>query len=124
MVLGFRFKTNWGSGMLLCLLSWGLLAAEIHGILGHTHSEQSGASRHVEKRGSPADFQLASFNGDVEDPPCSLCYCFRLLHQTLIPEPACLVDSFFVAQAITVQRTCLVQSDTPQEGNRGPPVAW
>lgn len=123
MALGFRFKTNWGSGVLLCLLSWGLLTTEVHGILGHTHGEQTGANGYLENRGAPSGSRLVSLKGDVEDPLCSLCFCYRLLHHTLIPETAHPINSFFVVQAIIIQRICLVQTDTPQEENRGPPIA-
>lgn len=122
MVGGFRLKTRLGSGILLCLVSWGLLATETHAILGHTHGELKGANWFLENGAGPRGSQLASLKGDDQDPNCNLCIYYRLLRYSLIPAIACPVDSFFVVQAITVRRICLVQACTPHEENRGPPT--
>ena len=123
MLLGFCLKIRWGSGVLLCLISLGFLVTEIHGILGHKHGERTRASNYIKYSRAPSGFQLVSLKGDNEDPFCNICFYRRLLRHTLIPATACPVDSFSVVQAISIQRICLPQSDTPQEENRGPPLA-
>ena len=123
MLIGLRLKTRWGSSVLLALVSWGLLATEIHGILGHTHGEPSSPRSAIENRVTPSDFQLVSLKSDDDDPFCSICFYSQILRHTLIPVTACLVDSCFVTREVTVHRICLVQSEEHQAENRGPPSA-
>jgi hypothetical protein len=119
-----RCRSKWISGIILGLLCCGMLFGEIHGILGHTHSISSRATNPFVCNTPPSGPQLiSSENGQDNDPSCSLCYLYRLLGQTLLPQTDCLFDSPFAVQAVVIRHLSLVRTSTFTEGNRSPPQA-
>jgi hypothetical protein len=118
-----RFRNPWISGVILSILCGAVLSAEIHGVVGHLHHGQANSSRQMEADRASSTFHLARLEKDHEDTPCSLCFCYRLLAQSLIPKRTALVDALFVVRAISIRHFCLVQTSVPQEENRGPPLA-
>jgi len=71
----------------------------------------------------PSGPQLIASGRESADPSCSLCYCFRLLGQSILPQTYCFIDSPFAIQSILLHRVCLIQTSTLQAGNRSPPQA-
>ncbi|MBZ5499366.1 MAG: hypothetical protein LAP85_23455 [Acidobacteriia bacterium] len=122
MVLGFGGKTRWGSGILLLLISWGLLTTEIHGILGHTHDEQAGPGPYRIANTTPGP-HLTRLEVVQDDPFCGICLSFRLLRHSLIPTTHCIVASLYVILPINIQPITLIQTESPRDENRGPPSA-
>jgi hypothetical protein len=99
-----------------------MLFAEVHGILGHTHSIPSPATKSLEFS-IPSGPHLIASGRDSDDPSCSLCYCFKLLGQSVVPQAYCIIDSPFAIKAVLIHRLCQTQTGTLRAGNRSPPQA-
>jgi hypothetical protein len=123
MVLGFGGKTRWGSAVLLLLISWGLLATEVHGILGHAHNEQTCPDQYNTIGDTTPGLHLDRLEGVQDDPLCSICLSFRLLRHSLIPATHCIIVSLYFVQPVSIQSICLVEVETPHKENRSPPIA-
>ena len=122
-MLGSCGKSRLGFCILLLLVSWGLLATETHGILGHPHEDQTCLDQQIGIGNTSSGPQLARLTGEREDPFCSICLSYRLLRHSLIPATHCIVASLYVIQPISVQPVSLIQTETPREEDRGPPIA-
>jgi hypothetical protein len=120
MVLGFG-KSRWGSGIFLLLISWGILTAEIHGMLGHTLSVSADSAQF--SGNSTPDPHHARPQALHNYPLCSICLTFRLLRHSLVPSIQCIVASLYYYEPISIQQICLIEADAPREENRSPPVA-
>jgi hypothetical protein len=107
---------------ILVLLSWGILFAEGHGILGHAHSIPADA-------GTPAchppsarySMELTASAHDEDGHSCGLCYCFRLLGQSLVSQVSPVIDTSFDIRPIIVHRFCFVNPQTLKTESRSPP---
>jgi hypothetical protein len=109
---------------LLIVLSWGMLFAEAHGILGHAHYTPAGASESEYSTSSAQhsmEFLASGRNSD--DHPCGICYCYRLLGQSLVPHAYNIFDSSFDIQPILVHCIRLIHTSAIKTGNRSPPQA-
>ena len=109
---------------ILVALSYGMLLAEAHGILGHTHSILADANASDYSTSSarrPIDFMTSG--GDSDDHPCGLCYCYRLLGQSLVPHTCHGIDSSFDVRPILAHRICLIHTCALKTENRSPPRA-
>ena len=109
---------------ILIVLSWGMLFAEAHGILGHTLSIPADASK--SEYSTPSDRHSIEFTAsgrDSDDDPCGLCYCYRLLGQSLVPHTCHSIDSSFDIQPILAHRICLVHTSALKTEIRSPPPA-
>jgi hypothetical protein len=122
-MLGFCVRTRWARCVLLLLVCWGLFATEAHGILGHARGKQPRPTRRTESNYDPSGILAGCLTSDHEDPFCSICLNYRLVHHGLIPQAHCIADLIFVVQPISLHRTSLVQAHTPSEEIRGPPLA-
>jgi hypothetical protein len=99
-----------------------MLLAEAHGILGHTHSIATPATKSRELR-IPSGPRIIAVGRDSDDTSCSLCYCFRLLGQSVVPQAYFILDSPFVISAVLIYRLRQTKTSTLHAGNRSPPQA-
>jgi hypothetical protein len=106
------------AGVLCC----GMLLAEAHGILGHTHSIPLPATKSREFS-IPSSPHLISLGQDSDDSSCSLCYCSKLLGHSTIPQAYCFTDSPFAIKAVLIHHLRLIQISPLHAGNRSPPNA-
>jgi len=119
---GYRLKSKRVFAVIVSVLCCGMLLAEAHGILGHTHSIPSTATKYPEF-GIPSGPRLIAVGRDSADPSCSLCYCFRLLGHSIVPQTHCFIDFPFAIKAVLLHRLCLIQTSPLHPGNRSPPHA-
>ena len=119
---GYRLKSKRVFAVVVSVLCCAMLLAEAHGILGHTHSIPSSATNSPEF-GIPSGPRLIAVGRDSEDPSCSLCYCFRLLGHSIVPQAHCIIDFPFAIKAVVLHRLCLIQTSPLHAGNRSPPHA-
>ena len=122
-MLGSCSRTRWISFILLLLVSWGLLATETHAILGHPHEDQACPGQQIGIVNTSSGPELTRLKAEREDPFCGICLSYRLLRHSLIPAMHCIVASMYVIQPISVHPVSLIQTESPQEENRGPPIA-
>ena len=120
MYVGDRFKGKKFCAVIFGVLCCGMLLAEAHGILGHTHPIT--APQSFAKRIPSGDYLIAS-NQDNDDPSCSLCYCFRLLGHSIVAQTYCFLDSSFAIQPVLIHGLSLPQTSILHAGNRSPPQA-
>jgi hypothetical protein len=109
---------------ILIVLSYGMLFAEAHGILGHTPSipADAGASEYsTSSARHPMEFMASE--QDSDDHPCGLCYCYRLLGQSLVPHTLHVIASSFDIQPILAPRICCIHTGALKTENRSPPQA-
>ena len=121
MRFGCCIKKRWALGIVQSFLICGLLSAEIHGLLGHTHVSLPGPDRQVENTG--ASFKLDALRSDCscDESTCNLCICYRLLGHLLFPKKVKLDDSQLVARVTFNQHSRLPQIPAPEGLNRAPP---
>jgi hypothetical protein len=122
MGIGCRPKSKRVFSVILGVLCCGMLLAEAHGLLGHTHSIPSPATKSLEFS-IPSGPRLIATGQDNDDPSCSLCYCFRLLGHSIVPQAHCFIDFPFSIKAALIHRLCLIQTSPLHAGNRSPPQA-
>jgi len=122
MGIGCRPKSKLVFAVILGVLCCGMLLAEAHGILGHANSIPSPASKSREFS-IPSGSRLIAVGRDSDDPSCSLCYCFRLLGQSVVAQKCCILDPPFAINAVLIHRFCLIQTSPLHAGNRSPPQA-
>ena len=122
MGIGCRPKSKRVFTVILGVLCCGMLLAEAHGILGHTHSIPSPATKSLEFS-IPSGPRLIATWQDSDDPSCSLCYCFKLLGQSVVPQAYFIIDSPSAIKAVLIHGLRLTQTSTPHAGNRSPPQA-
>ena len=122
MGIGFRPKNKWISGIILGVLCCGMLFAEFHGIVGHTHSFPGQESRSYQRSNS-SGLQITSLERAEDDSSCVICLCSRLLSHSLIPQVGCPVDTSYAMQAIPVHSLGATQGYSLRTGNRSPPLA-
>ena len=108
--------------VILGVICSGMLLAETHGILGHTHSIPSPTTKSHEFN-IPSGPRIIAVGQDSDDPSCSLCYCFRLLGHSIVPQAYCILDSPFAIQAVLIHHLSLTQTSTLRAGSRSPPQA-
>jgi hypothetical protein len=109
---------------ILAVLACGMLFAETHGILGHAHSIPTAISR--SSCNTPSAWHsmgLLASGQDSGDHSCGLCYCYRLLGQSLVPQACPIIDSSYDIQPILVHRLCLIHTSSFKTETRGPPQA-
>ena len=122
MGIGYRLKSKWVFTVISSVLCCGMFLTEAHGILGHPHSIPSPATKYPEF-GIPSGPRLIAVVRDSEDPSCSLCYSFRLLGHSIVPQAHCFIDFPFAIKAVLLHRLCLIQTSPLHAGNRSPPHA-
>jgi hypothetical protein len=110
---------------ILVILCCGMLFAETHGLLGHTRSIPAGASKsEFTALCSQQSIEFLALGLEKDAHSCSVCYCYTLLGQSLVPPIHRILDSSFSIQPILVCRICLIQTRALKTENRGPPQAW
>jgi hypothetical protein len=124
MELGFCHKHKRFFGAILILLCYEMLFAETHGVLGHTHAISFSATQSASNTSfNPLIAKLSASGQDSSNSSCNLCFCYRLLGQSLIPQVSCIVDSPPIVRTILIHRIRLIHINTLVIGNRGPPQA-
>jgi hypothetical protein len=110
--------------VILILLCFGMLFAGTHGVLGHTHAISIGATQSAPGASiNPLLLKLSASAQDSSGALCNLCFCYRLLDQSLVPQTARIIDSPSIVQTIHIRRICPIRIPTLAIGNRGPPQA-
>ena len=109
-------------GFILVLLCTGMLSTEIHGILGHQHSVSLSACNSSSAQRTISARQVNSADIDSNDASCSLCYFYRLLGQSLIPHPDCLIDLTFSIDLPEVKNLPSVHAVAFTKVSRSPPL--
>jgi hypothetical protein len=109
---------------ILILLCCGMLFAETHGALGHTNAISfSAAQSESSTPFNPFFKELNASGQDGSGSSCSLCFCYRLLSQSIVQQISCIIHSPFIVRSVPVRRVRLTQVYTLAIGNRSPPQA-
>jgi hypothetical protein len=122
MGIGRRPRRKGFLAVIVALLCCEMLLAESHGLLGHVHSLRSGVlqselSPLVDSH--PIEFVAPGQDGDNSS--CGICYCYRLLSQSFVPQPYGIIYFPFYVQPVLVHCISPAQSGGIKSGNRGPP---
>ena len=117
-------KSRYVVALLFGILSWGMLFAEIHGIFGHAHAilADSGNSG-SDSLSDPHVFRCLNSGPDCDNHYCGLCYCYRLIIHSLVPQTVFIIDASFNIQQILLDRIGSLYSQFHRLENRGPPRA-
>jgi hypothetical protein len=101
-----------------------MILAETHGTLGHSHSFRACATGFEFKTAPDSHFTDYMNSGQNSGgSSCSLCYCYRLLDQSIVPQPCCVFDSACVLRIIHVSQICQSRTTSLNKANRSPPFA-
>jgi hypothetical protein len=101
-----------------------MIFAETHGVLGHTHDISLSATQSTSGASfNPFLIKLNASGKNSSNSSCILCFCYRLLGQSLIPQTSCIVNFPSIVRIIPIRHICLIQINALAIGNRGPPQA-
>jgi hypothetical protein len=124
MRIGNRQKCKQVYAILHIILCGGLLLTETHGIIGHTLCTLSETAR---PQGSAAfDLRLSKLiasKQDNDEPSCSICYCYKLIDQIIVPQTYCLIHSTIAVQTHNIRPIFTIHINANIIGNRSPPQA-
>ena len=124
MIIGRFQNSKRVFAFILVVLSYGILFVETHGILGHADSISVDANKSECSTPSARHLtELLASGRDSGDHSCGLCYCYRLLGQSLVPQACPIIDSSFDIQPILLRRICLVHTSDLKTESRSPPQA-
>jgi len=116
-------NNRWFYVFILAMLCCEMLLAGSHGMLGHAaHSSSPGKPQPCDGilSNAPPLESFTSWQGS-NDHFCNLCYCCRLLGQSLVSPTCCSADVPSALQPIPVRHVCLIQFSALKTGNRSPP---
>ena len=122
MGIGCRRRNKPVFAVILGVLCFEMLFAETHGMRGHTAYTSTSATKPFEYS-APSRSGLTASARESDDPSCNLCFCYRLLSQSIIPQACCIVDSPFIIRTTLIHRFDQTQTSPLQAGNRSPPQA-
>jgi hypothetical protein len=119
MIIGRSQNSRCAFAFILVVLACGILLVETHGILGHALSIPAESEYNTPSALHPMEI-LAS-GQDSGNHTCGLCYCFRLLGQSLVPHAGTIIDFSYDIQPIMLRRICLIHTSALKTENRSPP---
>jgi hypothetical protein len=122
MGISWRQKSKRIYAIIVALLWCELMLAETYGIVGHAHSLVS-STHQSEQNGASNPQRMGFFASDQGSNKlsCSLCYCYKLLGQSLVPQLCRSIDLSFAVQPILVHRIRLMQCSAIKTESRSPP---